>query len=321
MDDNLLKSLSKYVTPDLISKASSMLGESESGISEGINSALAATMGGLVNKAESPDTMDGIMNLLNQKDFDSDSILSDLPSLLSGTGSKSAMDNGSNMLKMLFGSNQSDMFDTLAKSVGIKGSSAKALMGMAAPMVMGYIKKSGFDASTLVSSLLSQKKDIASMLPKGMNSLMGLGENVGDQVKKQVDHVTDSVTEKPKNKWLWPLIIIAAVLVIFYLMRNCNGSTPDTPATNQIETATQGIYAKSTKEELDVSYEVGLNPDPTTIAQFEERAGKKFTQHRGYWYEEEGWLNAGWETELSAASKAAADHKANTGHNTGVRWK
>jgi hypothetical protein len=121
---------------------------------------------------------------------------------------------------------------------------------------------------------------------------------------------------------MWPLIIIAAVLIIFYFMRNCNGSEAESPATNQVETeATDGIYAKATKAELDESYEVGISPDAATIAKFEERAGKKFSMYRAYDYDEEGWLSASWETDLSSAAKKAADHKAKTGHSTGVRWK
>lgn len=342
MDENILKSLSNYVTPDLISKASSMLGESESGISQAMNAAIPSLLGGLASKADSPDVMDGIMNMVNQKGFDADSVLSDLPSLLSGKGGSAAMDAGGNMMQTLFGDKQSGMIDTLAKSAGIKSSSVKALMAMAAPMVLSYIKKSGFNASSLMKSLLSQKSDITSMMPKGMNSLMGLDDSLGDKVKKAfdkvedevrdtvdkvedgvrdtVDKVEDTISEKPKNKWLWPLIIIAAVLVLFYFMRNCNGN--EAPATNQIETeAASAIYAKATKAELDESYEVGANPDAATIAQFEEKAGKSFTMHRGYCYDEEGWLNASWGADITAAATAAADHKAKTGHNTGVRWK
>ena len=79
MDENLLKSLSSYVTPDLISKASSMLGESESGISKGMTSAIPSLLGGLVSKADNSDVLGGLMNLVNQKGFDAESVLSDLP--------------------------------------------------------------------------------------------------------------------------------------------------------------------------------------------------------------------------------------------------
>jgi hypothetical protein len=333
MDENLLKSLSSYVTPDLISKASSMLGESESGISKGMTSAIPSLLGGLVSKADNSDVLGGLMNLVNQKGFDAESVLSDLPSLLSGTGSKSVMDGGSKMLQMLFGDNESGVFDMLADSAGIKSSSAKALMGMVAPLVMGYIKKSGFDASSLVKTLMSHKGDIASLLPKEMNSMMGLSDSFGDKVKKAVDKVEDeakkavdkvedSIPEKTKNKWLWPLVIIAVVIALFFLMRNCNDDSAEAPATNQIESdATQAIFGKATQAELDESYEVGANPDAETIAKFQERAGKTFTMQRGYCYVEEGWLSPSWGTDLTAAATAAAEHKAKTGHNTGVRWK
>jgi hypothetical protein len=322
MDLNLLKSLSSYVTPDLISKASSMLGESEDNVSKGMSLAIPTLLGGLAGKADNSNIMDGIMNLVNQDGFDSDSVLSNLSSLVSGKGNQSVLDSGGSLLKMLFGDQQSGVFDMLGKSSGLNSSTITKLMAMAAPMLLGFVKKSGLNASSLTKLLTSQKGEIGSLLPKGFNSLMGFGDSIGDGVKKAMDDISDAVPEKPKNKWLLPIIIIAGALILFYFFRNCNGDASETPAINKIEATTDAaIYAKATKAELDESFELGANPDAETIAKFQEKANKTFTMQRAYCYDEEGWLNSSWDTNIDVSATAASYHKEKTGHSTGVRWK
>ena len=314
MDENLLKSLSNYVTPDLISKASTLLGESEKGVSQGMSAAIPSLLSGLAGSADKSDIMNSVMGLVNQKGFDADSVMSNLSSLLTDQAPKSVMDSGNSLMQMLFGSKQTGLMDMLANSAGIKSSSASKLMGMAAPMVLGYVKKSGFDVSSLTKALFSQKDDIASMLPKGMDSLMGFGDKVTSDVKKAADSVTDAVSGKPKNKWLWPVIIIAGLILLFLITRNCGGDSAE-------PTSSQVIYGTATQAELDASFELGANPDAETLAKFQEKAGKTFSAYRGYCYDEKGWLNPSWDSEISASASAAADHKAKTGHSTGVRWK
>lgn len=314
MSENLLKSLTSYVTPDLISKASSLLGESSTGISNGMSAAIPSLLGGLLNNADKTDVMDGVMGLVNQKDFDADNVMSNLSSLLGDQASKSVMGSGNSLMQMLFGNKQSGLIDMIAGSTGIKSSSALKLMGMAAPMVLGYIKKSGFNVTSLTKALFSQKDDITSMLPKGMNSLMGFGDKVASEVSKAADSVKDAVPGKPKNKWLWPVIILAGIIVLFLITRNCDGDSAE-PASTQV------IYGTATQAELDASFELGANPDAETVAKFQERAGKTFSAYRGYCYDEKGWLNPSWDSDITASAAAAADHKAKTGHSTGVRWQ
>lgn len=322
MEKNLLESLSGYITPDLISNVAGSLGESQEGVSKAMSSAMPALLGGLLSKADNPNVMDSIMGLVNNKSFDADNVLSNLGSLVSDKGSAGTLDMGSNFLGMLFGDKQSGVFDTLASSAGLKKSSITKIMGMAAPLVLGYLKKSGFNASSLIKMLTSQKSVIGSMMPKGLDSLMGFGDNAAGDIKAKLDNISQDVQSKPKNKWLWPVILIVGLLLLFALYRNCNGENVETTTVKKIDSQeVQTVFGKATNEELAGSYELGATPDPETIAKFQEKANKTFSLHRAYCYDEESWLNRSWESNITSPATAAKSHKELTGHNTGVRWQ
>jgi outer membrane protein OmpA-like peptidoglycan-associated protein len=221
MDTNLLKSLSGYLSPELISEASSLLGESNSGVTKALSGAMPTLLSGMLNNANNPKVMDGIFGLVNDKGFDSTKVLSSLPSLLSGSGNAATLGAGNSMLNMLFGNKQSGLFDLISSFAGVKSSSTTKLMGMAAPMILGMIGKSGLNAGSLIKLLTSQKDEIHSALPSGFSDLMGYGK-IEKDVKKAIHNVRTPEPEKPKNKWLWPLLLAAAALALFYFMRNCN---------------------------------------------------------------------------------------------------
>jgi len=235
MDNNLLKSLSGYITPELISEASSLLGESNSGITKALSGSVPTLLSGLLNNANNPKVMDGIMGLVNDKGFDSAKVLSSLPSLLSGRGNAATLGAGTNMLNMLFGNKQSGLMDLISSFAGIKSSSTSKLMGMAAPMVLGLIGKSGLNAGSLIKLLTSQKEEIFGALPSGFSNLMGYG-SIEKDVKKAIHNVKTPEPVKPKNKWLLPVLLVVAALAIFYFMRYCNKEEVAAPVEPVIDT-------------------------------------------------------------------------------------
>jgi outer membrane protein OmpA-like peptidoglycan-associated protein len=125
------------------------------------------------------------------------------------------------MLNMLFGNKQSGLMDLISSFAGIKSSSTSKLMGMAAPMILGMIGKSGLNAGSLIKLLTSQKDEIFGALPSGFSNLMGYG-SIEKDVKKAIHNVKTPEPVKPKNKWLLPVLLVAAALALFYFMRNCN---------------------------------------------------------------------------------------------------
>lgn len=250
MDTNLLKSLSGYLSPELISEASSLLGESNSGVTKALSGAMPTLLSGMLNNANNPSVMDGIFGLVSDKGFDSTKVLSSLPSLLSKSGNAAALGAGTNMLNLLFGNKQSGLFDLISSFAGVKSSSTSKLMGMAAPMVLGMIGKSGLNAGSLIKLLTSQKDEIHSALPSGFSDLMGYGK-VEKDVKKTIHDMKTPEPDKPNNKWLWPLLLAVAALALFYFMRNCNKEEVVAPVEPVVDTVAVAPVVEAPKVDVD----------------------------------------------------------------------
>lgn len=250
MDTNLLKSLSGYLSPELISEASSLLGESNSGVTKALSGAMPTLLSGMLNNANNPSVMDGIFGLVSDKGFDSTKVLSSLPSLLSKSGNAAALGAGTNMLNLLFGNKQSGLFDLISSFAGVKSSSTSKLMGMAAPMVLGMIGKSGLNPGSLIKLLTSQEDEIHSALPSGFSDLMGYGK-VEKDVKKTIHDMKTPEPDKPNNKWLWPLLLAVAALALFYFMRNCNKEEVVAPVEPVVDTVAVAPVVEAPKVDVD----------------------------------------------------------------------
>lgn len=241
MAANLVDILKGYIKPDVISQASNTLGDSEGGISKAISSSISTLLSGLFYKSQDHNVMGSIMNLVTDSASHSGEVLSSLPSLLTGYGNSSALSSGSKLLGLLFGNNQSDVTDVIARTSGIKGSSATSLLGMAAPLLLSYLAKSGTSLSDLTSMLSSQKESILSGVPSGMN--IGFGSTIDKDTSRTVNEVNKSASSS--GKWLVPLLIILAGLAaLFYFGKGCNRKEADTTVVTETET----IDTLTTKE-------------------------------------------------------------------------
>ncbi|CAM4111825.1 OmpA family protein [Flavobacterium sinopsychrotolerans] len=219
METNLVDILKGYVTPDVISKASTMLGESESGVYKGVSASIPTLLSGLVHKSNDSSTMESVMNLINENSSNYDNVLSNLPSLLTGYGNSTALDSGSKLMALLFKNKQSDTTDVIARTSGIKDSSAASLLGMAAPMLLSYFAKSGMTLSSLKSLLSSQKENILSAAPSGLN--LGFGSTIDNDIRGKIHDVRKA--ESSSAKWLIPLLLVGAGLfALFFFSKGCN---------------------------------------------------------------------------------------------------
>lgn len=235
MAANLVDILKGYITPDVISQASNTLGDSEGGISKAISSSISTLLSGLVYKSQDHNVMGNVMNLVNDNASHSGEVLSNLPSLLTGYGNSSALSLGSKLLGLLFGNNQSDVTDVIARTSGIKGSSATSLLGMVGPLLLSYLAKSGTSLSDLTSMLSSQKESILSGVPSGMN--LGFGATIDKDTSRTINEVNKSASSSVK--WLVPLLIILAGLAaLFYFSKGCNRKEDTTVVTETVDTLT-----------------------------------------------------------------------------------
>jgi OmpA-OmpF porin, OOP family len=238
MSFNILDAVKGHLTPDLISKASSFLGESDSAVGKAISGILPSVLGGLISKSTSGSAgADEVFNMA--KESHSSGFLGGIGNIFSDRGG--LLNKGTGLLKNIFGHKADGIIDAIAGFAGIKKSSATSLMSMAAPTALSALGKhatdSGLSAGGLMNLLSSQKSSIMNMLPVGLSSLagmLGLGK-ISDTVssfsngsKKTLSAAGNYAEDTARKagggmKWLLPLLLVAgAVFAGWYLWKGCN---------------------------------------------------------------------------------------------------
>lgn len=236
MSFNLIDAAKGLFTSEMVSKASSYLGESESGVAKAISGILPSVLGGLVNKVSDNDGAGAVAQMTQESH--SSGILDNLGGFL-GNDNSSLLSKGAGLLNSLFGGKLDGLTGLISNFAGVKSSSVSSLMSMAAPAVLGMIGKhastSNMGASGIASLLNSQKDNIAAAMPAGLNLssvLGGFGGNAASTVKAAVNTASDyagQTSEKTGSsmKFLLPLLILAATAIgaWYFFGKGCNKGT------------------------------------------------------------------------------------------------
>jgi OmpA-OmpF porin, OOP family len=207
MAGSILDSLMSTLGPQVVGPLATRLGASPDAVQRGLQSGSAAMLAGVAAKADQPGFMSQIFGLINNPAVTSSS-LSSLASSISSGAPGGLAELGSKFISMIFGSNMSGITDAVARTSGLAGGTASSLMAMAAPMVLGFlghhVRDSGMSAGDLANTLKSQASGWQQYLPSGFRSLVGT---------QTVPPVATAVVPEAKRSWLWPLILLAALLI------------------------------------------------------------------------------------------------------------
>jgi len=227
MSFNILDAVKGHLSPDLIAKATSVLGENESGITKAFSGILPTVIGGMISKASSGD--EGAKEVFNMaKDSFNSGFPGGIGNIFSDGGAK--LGKGLDLIKGLLGDKLSGIINSISNFAGIKNSSASSLMSLAAPVAAGTLGKHAFqnnlDAGGLFNLLSSQKNNILGALPKSLSGIagsLGLGNIIGD-VKGKVAEGFDNVTGTGGKagagmRWVLPfLLVLVAVLIAWWFL-------------------------------------------------------------------------------------------------------
>jgi outer membrane protein OmpA-like peptidoglycan-associated protein len=233
MSQNLLESLTGMITPDLVGKAASMLGESETGVSKAMSAIGPAVLQGILSKGAS-DNGAGILDMAKQAA--TSGILDNIGGLFGG-GNSGMMSLGTSLLSGLFGSKTSGIANLVASFAGIKPSSSNSLLSAIAPMALGMIGKhaisNNLSAGSLLSWLTGQKDSISKAVPSGFNLSSVFDGGIG-KAAETVKAATSYREPEPAGglpKWLLPLLLLAlGALALWYFLKGCNNTDVNVPA-------------------------------------------------------------------------------------------
>ncbi len=256
---NLIDLMKGYLTPEVISKVSTFIGENEKDTTKAIDGAVPSLLGGLLNKASDENGASAILNLLTQGKHDG-SILNNVLGIFNGgEATDGIMKSGASALSGIFGDgNVGKLVEMVAGNSGLQTGGASKLLNLVTPILLGLIGKStaGQGVSGLTSLLFSQKEHIANAAPAGLAGLLGLGNlssiggnisnwlgGTSNTITNAVADATSTVTSGAKTvvnstkevvedaadagsglmKWLLPLLLIAgAIAALLFFTKSCN---------------------------------------------------------------------------------------------------
>ncbi len=235
MSFNILEAVKKHITPDVIAKASSFLGERESDVTKAISGILPTVLGMMVSKSSSGGTQaNEILN--TTKEFHNSGVLnSGLGNFFNDGGG--LLNKGLTLLKGLFGEKTNNIIDTISNFAGIKKSSAASLLSFSGSVVSGTVGKhaveNNMDAGNMASLLNGQKLSVLNMIPSGLSGVIDslgfakIGNDNRENTQKRVyTNVEDNVRSTSNGiKWLLPLLLflLAAALAWWFLLGGKNG--------------------------------------------------------------------------------------------------
>lgn len=210
MSNNLLELLKEYLSGDVVSNLAAHLGESPKDTESALHTALPAILGGLVDKAESPESISKLLSLLTEGNHDG-GILSNLGALSRGGDETiNLVSQGGTLLASLLGERASGMVDLVTNTSGINRNSSTSLLGFVTPVILGLIGKhmkiEHIDyASGLAGFLGSQKGFLQNVIPAGFTSTATTADTaisefdkasssgeIGDYIKDKAEAVGDT---------------------------------------------------------------------------------------------------------------------------------
>jgi OOP family OmpA-OmpF porin len=224
MPSSIFSSLFSTFDPRTVSEIASRFGEPKEAISQGLELSTACLLGGLANKAGDSNWMSQLFNLVSQAPSNVSS--SDLTSAVTDPGrassaTSSLLDSGKKFLSLAFGGNQSSIFDTVARSAGLRSGVVSSLMRMAAPLMMTalgrLVRDDHMNATGLSRLLVQEGEGVRDLLPAGVSNLLNTSPAPAPIVTPDTRPVALGTIAEPtpwrgRLWWLIPALLLPLLL-------------------------------------------------------------------------------------------------------------
>lgn len=240
---NLIETVRNFITPELVDRAASHLGENREGIDKAVAAGIPALFAGYIHRAEHGDAP---ALLTEAKEAATHDLVQTSGTLF--MGGVSDQPTGAGWGSNLVGGNFSALNGAIASHAGIKAESATSLLTLLAPLTMGtlgqYAIDNNWDADGLRSFLGNQKSSVMSAVPSGLHidRLLGTKHHAAGAVPQGHAHKAghEMARKQPKTYWLWIVLLvlaIAALLVYLYTRDRSEEAPGVAPATTDTTAA------------------------------------------------------------------------------------
>lgn len=221
MAGSIIENLMSTLGPQVVGPIASRLGVSTDAVQSGLQSSSAALLSGIASKADEPGFLSQIFNLIKSPANGPGALSDAISNIGSGTAGPLS-DLGSKFTSIVLGPSQSAVTDAIGRVSGL-GDKAGAMLGMAGPLVLGFlgqhVRDNGLSASDLGNTLKGEASKLRALLPAGLGSLLGGAGGLAAAAA-----AVPVAAAGGAKRWLWPLIILAAIIIAALLY--CNRSKP-----------------------------------------------------------------------------------------------
>ena len=267
----VLDSLTSLAAP-AVGHIAQRLGESDAAVSRGVQSSVASVLGGLLTKSTDVTATHRVFDLIMSRD-NAASGADDVSNLLAGMTPSPTSGLGASLLTTLFGNRVSSVGELVARSAGFKNpSSGASILSLAAPLVLGFfgkrVREGSLSIGGLTSVLAGERDGILAAAPAGLTSLVdmsGAGSRPSyveppravQERDRAAAYANPVSPPERSNRWLWPLLAIAALLLIWFTTMRGRGSTVDATVDSAVSTGSVAIDSAASRA-------AGAAPSATT---------------------------------------------------------
>jgi hypothetical protein len=241
---NLVDTIMKQLSGDVVQKLAGSMGESSDGIQKALGALVPTVLGGLGSVASQPGGGDKIFSAIAGID---DSLIGNFGKLVTGADSQQISQKGTDLLEGLLGKGMlGSLAGVLGTFLGGKTSLVTKLLPMIVPYVLGTLgrqaKAGGLDVGGLVKMLAGQKSNIAAAMPSGLSKALSGVQGLADissftkvaseavsSAARIAERTAASATQAASPfKWIIPVAILGLAAFLGYRFWNRN------PAANPI---------------------------------------------------------------------------------------
>jgi hypothetical protein len=248
MATNLVSEIAEVLGPQIVARVASALGLGESSTQKAVNAAVPALLAALISLVSKPQ---GAAKLNDVVAKQQPGVLSNLASVIGGSGQKAFIDTGASVLTSLLGGKTvSALASALGGYAGIGEGGSKRLLGLLGPAVLGILgqeqRDRGLDASGLARLLTSQKESVVGALPSGFSKYLGETGILDDVTGPATKFASRAPHGSNPSVWPWLLGALALLAIGFLAWRLLSTPTHEVVETPspKIEAPYAGAFAK-----------------------------------------------------------------------------
>jgi len=236
--ENIYDSLRGLISQDMISKASTLLDERTSNVSDAVSSIVASLLGVILKNGDTPQ----IRNILEEAG--NLNILSRTDGIYEEKPTQEQQRIGDDFLQHLLGDKAADFTAPIADRSGVSTVGTNRLISMIAPVVCGFLGnklvKDVWSMPHLLNEIKKDKAYFVKYIPSALVSSFGLSSILNGNVNPNTT-TTERQPEKKKSNfgWLVWLLLILLLLLIFFWWRSCRD-------TNTTETYSETMVVEDT---------------------------------------------------------------------------